>query len=384
MRIIQIRTYLFDPGAAKNLLFCRVDTDEGVHGWGEAYVVSGKEKAVEAYIHGMAPYVIGRNPFQIKHTGQVMFDDWATKRSSPDLYAAWSAIEIALWDVLGKKLGQPVYNLLGGPSRQNIRLYANGWRQGAETIDEVVDKAAKVVEMGFTAMKFDPFPGPWRQFITRRDEDHAVEMVRQVRGAVGPMVDLLIEVHRRLAPMHAIRIAKRIEEFKPFWYEEPCLSDNIDLVARVRREIGLPVVTGETLHTKSDFREVFEKQAADIINPDSCGCGGILALLEIAAMAEPYAVAVAPHNYNGTAIGLAATAHVSAVATNFLIAECFLNHMDACDEITTKPLKIVDGFLELSTEPGLGIDLDVARLEKRPFRENKKEIRQYWEESPRQ
>jgi len=384
MKITGVKTYLFDPGTAKNLLFCRVDTDEGIHGWGEGYVVAGKEKAVEAYIQGMAPHLIGRGPFNIKHTGQVMFDDFVTKRSSPDFYCAWSAIEIALWDIVGKKLGQPIYNLLGGPSREKIRVYANGWRQGAKTIDEVAERAARVVQSGFSAMKFDPFPGPWRQFISRKDEDHAVETVRRVREAVGPDVDLLVEVHRRLAPMHAIRVARRMEEFNPFWYEEPCLSDNIDLVAQAKREIRIPVVTGEALHTKADFKEVFERQAADIINPDSCGCGGILALLEIAAMAEPYAVAVSPHNYNGTAIGLAATAHISAVATNFLIAECFLNLKPACDEIMVKPLEVENGFVELPTEPGLGIDIDVAKLERRPFREPKKEIRHYWEEYPRQ
>lgn len=384
MKINSIKSYTFDPGAGKNLLFCRVDTDEGIHGWGEAYVALGKERAVESYINSMAPFILGRSPFVIKHTGQVLFDDFVTRRGSPDFYAAWAAIEIALWDIVGKKLGQPVYNLLGGPSREKIRLYANGWRQGSRTPQEAAERAVKVVEMGFTAMKFDPFPGPWRTFISRKDEDQAVETVRAVREAVGPEVDLLIEVHRRLAPMHAVRVACRMEEFNPFWYEEPCLSDNIDLVAAARREIRMPVVTGEALHTKADFKDVFEKQAADIINPDSCACGGILGLLEIAAMAEPYAVAVSPHNYNGTAIGLAATAHISAVATNFLIAECFLNIKPACDEIMATPPKIENGFLELPTAPGLGIEIDEQKVLKRPAREPQKEIRQYWEEFPRQ
>lgn len=384
MKITGIKTYLFYPGTAKNLLFCRVDTEEGIHGWGEAYVGAGKEKAVEAYINGMAPHILGRSPFNIKHTGQALYDDFVTKRGTPDFYAAWSAIEIAMWDVVGKKLGQPIHNLLGGRSREKVRVYANGWKRGAKTIDEIALRAAKVKEMGFTAMKFDPFPGPFRQIIDRKDEDYAVESVRRVREAVGPGVDILVEVHRRLAPMHAIRVARRIEELNPFWFEEPCTSDNVDLVAEVKRAIRIPVVTGEALHNKTGFKEVFAKQAADIINPDVCACGGILGILEIAAMAEPHAVALAPHNYNGTAIGLAATAQASAIATNFLIAECFLNLKPACDEIMVKPPTIDHGFLELPTEPGLGIDIDVAQLEKRPFHEPSQNIRQYWEEFPKQ
>jgi galactonate dehydratase len=384
MKITKIKTYLFYPGIAKNLLFCRVDTDEGLHGWGEAYVGPGKEKAVEAYINSMALHVIGRSPFNIKHTGRIMYDDFVTKRGTPDMYAAWSAIEIALWDIVGKKLGEPVYNLLGGRSREKIRLYANGWRRGAKTIDEIVERAMKVKAMDFTAMKFDPFPGPYRAIIDRKDEDHAVAAVRRVREAVGPEMDIMVEVHRRLAPMHAIRVARRIEEFNPFWFEEPCTSDNVDLVVQVKRAINIPVVTGEALHSKAQFKEVFEKQAADIINPDSCACSGILGLLEIAAMAEPYAIAVSPHNYNGTAIGLMATAQICAVVTNFLIAECFVNLKPACDEIMVQPPKIDHGFLELPSGPGLGIDIDVAKLEKRPFKEPSKEMRQYWEEFPKQ
>ena len=141
-------------------------------------------------------------------------------------------------------------------------------------------------------------------------------------------MDILVEMHRRLAPMHARRIGREIEQYRPFWYEEPVLAENIDALAAVKRDVNIPIVTGEELYTKFEFREVFEKQAADILNPDVCNVGGILELKEIAAMAEPYYVVVSPHNFNSTTLGLAATIQVSAAIPNFLITEYFVNLED--------------------------------------------------------
>jgi len=389
MKITSITPYLFFPGQGKNLLLCRVETDEGIYGWGEAYVVQGKEKAVEAYINGMAPYMIGRSPFDIKHSGTAMFDDFAIRRSSCDFYSAWSAIEIALWDIVGKACNQPVYNLLGGRCREKIRVYANGWWGGAQTVEEVAERALKVKEMGFTAMKWDPFKGYWRTYITKKQEDYAVECVKAVREAVGPDVDLLIEVHRRLSPWHAAHFSKRIEEYNPFWIEEPCLADNLDLVVEAKKGISAPVVTGETLYSKYDFIPVFEKRAAEIINPDICVCNGILGMVEIAAMADPYNILVSPHNYNSTLIGMAAMVHMSAVIPNFLIGEMFLTMQEGSDAIAVNPLKVKDGFIELPTAPGLGVDVNMEELLKRPYKvfERKfpfKGAAQYYDEFPRE
>ena len=179
--------------------------------------------------------------------------------------------------------------------------------------------------MGFTAAKFDPFPGPWRTFVDRRDEDFAIDYVRAMRQALGADFELLIEAHRRFSPAHAIRIGHRLAEFGIDWYEEPCLSENIDLVAEVRRAVPIPIVTGEAIYTKEAFFECLAKRAADILNPDICVVGGITAMLDIAAMAQPQAVVMAPHNYNSTLAGLAATVHLSAVIPNFRIAEYFVN-----------------------------------------------------------
>lgn len=383
MKISRIQTYLFYPGAAKNLLFCRIETTDGVYGWGEAYVGKSKEKVVDAFINAIAPSLIGREVFNIRHMKTVLFDDWVQRRGSVDFYSAMSAIEIALWDIVGKYTNQPVYNLLGGRHRQRIRLYANGWWKGANTIEETVKRAAYLKELGYNAIKWDPFTGPWRYYITQETEDAAVENVRAVREALGPDIDLMVEMHRRLSPYQAIHFAKRIEEFDPFVIEEPCLSDNIDLVVQAKKSIKSRLVTGETCYTKSEFKNIFEKGAADIINPEICICGGITGLLDLAVMAEPYNITLSPHNYNSTIIGLSATLHVSAVIPNFNIAEIFVNLKPGCDAIDIKPIKIDQGFAELPTEPGLGIDIDIEALKKRPYHEFEPiELLQYYMEYP--
>jgi len=230
--------------------------------------------------------------------------------------------------------------------------------------------AVAAVKQGFTALKFDPFPGSWRLYIPKEEERTAVENVRAVRDAVGPNIDILVEVHRRLAPMHAIRVARMMEEYKPFWFEEPCPAENVEALAEVRRSINIPVVTGEALYTKAQFREVFEKRAADIINPDICNTGGILELKEIAAMAEPYFVVVSPHGWNSTGVGLAASLQVCANIPNFLIFEYALGFEPMLKDILVKPFELKNGYIDLPTAPGLGVEVReeaLARWAYKPF-----------------
>lgn len=383
MRITDVKTFFVDPGTNKNWLFVRVETDEGISGWGESYTIWDRDRSIEAYINHMKRYLIDRSPFNIKHFIQVMYDDYAARRSTMDYFCAISSMEQALWDIVGKKLNAPVYNLLGGACRDKIRVYANYWYGSASTPEEFAEKAVETIRSGFTALKFDPFPGPWRSHISTQDEKAAVEVVGTVREAVGSDIDLLIEVHRRLSPLHAVRVARMMEEFDIFWYEEPVPADNIEALAEVREKINSPVVTGETLYTKAAFRQVFEKRAADIINPDVCNCGGILELKEIAAMAEPYYVVVAPHNFNSTTIGLAATLNVSACIPNFLITEYFVNFKPRGDEISVNPFKVENGYISIPQGPGLGLELDEAAMARYPYREfAKRNIRQYYEEGP--
>ena len=383
MKISDIRYHLVNPGKGKNLCFVRIDTDEGIHGWGECYTQADRDIQVTTHIDKLKRYLVGRDPTNIKHFIQIVFDDFAGRRGAMDLWCAVSGLEQAMWDITGKVCGVPIHKLLGGPVRERIRVYANGWGGGGWDSGIIAERASEVVEQGFTALKFDPIPGPWRTFVDKKVENQTVENVRAVRQAVGQDVDILVEMHRRLAPMHAIRIARHIEEYEPFWYEEPVLAENIDALAAAKREIRIPVVTGEELYTKFEFREVFEKQAADIINPDVCNVGGILELKEIGAMAEPYFVAVSPHNYNSTALGLAATMQVSATMPNFLITEYFLNLEDFGKDITVDPFEVNNGYIELPETPGLGIEIDESSLAKYPYQEfPPRAIRQFRDEGP--
>jgi len=369
VKVTGVRTFTVHPQVGKNLLFVKVETDEGIHGWGESYTQSDRDTAVEEHIRKLARYLDGWNPFEVKRFTNMAYEDWATKRGGLDFYSAVSGIEHAFWDIIGKRLQQPVYNLLGGPCREKIRVYANGWAGRMDTLDGLAANAKAAVSRGWNALKFDPFPGPWRLYITREQEQLAVERVRAVREAVGPDVDILVEVHRRLSPMHAVRVARMMEKYDPFWFEEPVPEENRDALAEVRRSIHIPVVTGECIYTKAGFREVLEKRAADILNPDVCNTGGILELKEIAAMAEPYYVQVSPHGYNSTTVGLAASLQVSAVMTNFLIMEYPLGFERLGFEIAVNPLRVENGLIQLPRAPGLGVELDEERLREHSYRE---------------
>ena len=368
MKVTGVKPFLVDPGSHKHWLFVKVETDEGLHGWGECYTQLDRDRSIELYVQQLGRYLAGRSPFDIKHFTYTAYTDFGGKRGSMDLFCAISGIEQALWDIVGKAAGQPVYRLLGGALRARIRVYANGWARGDDPAT-VAAQAQAVVTKGFTALKFDPFPGPWRAFIDGKQERLAVEKVKAVREAVGPEVDILVEVHRRLAPVHAVRVARLMEPYAPFWYEEPVSVRDLGGLVEAKRAITLPVVTGEEIYTKTEFREVLERRAADILNPDVCNCGGILELREIAAMAEPYHIAVSPHNYNSTTVGLAATLHAAAGMPNFLITEYFVNFEAMGAAIARSPFRVEQSHIALPTAPGLGIDLDEAALARHPYRE---------------
>jgi len=370
VKVTGIKTYLLQPERAKTVLFVKVTTDAGIHGWGEVYTVTGRETALEHLTQEFGAYLVGRDPLHIKHFTQVMYRDVAIKRGSMDFYSAVSGLEIALWDIAGKHFATPVYNLLGGPCRGSLRVYGQPSGEPGDANDAATwgQRTANTVARGYTAVKFDPFPGPWQPHISRAAEDVAISRVAAIREAVGPRIDLLIEVHRRLSPANAIRVAHEIARYQPFWYEEPTPAENLDATAEVRRKIDIPVVAGEALYTKNEFRHVFEKQAADIINPDVCNVGGLLELKEIAAMAEPYVVAVAPHGNNSTTVGLAASLQVAACIPNFLIMEYPLTWEPVANEIAINPFKVENGAIALPTAPGIGIDLDEAALARYPYR----------------
>ena len=364
MKITDIETFVVHPPQGKNMLFVKLTTDNGIAGWGEAYTQTDRDTAAIAHIEQLGRYLEGRDPFNIRHWMNIAYEDFATKRGGMDLWCALSGIEIAMWDIVGKAVDQPVYNLLGGPVRPAIRLYANAWYGGAKTLEEWALAAKETTDKGFTALKFDPLPGPWRAYPNYGELEEAAAVVGAVRDAVGGEVELLIEIHRRLAPMNSIRFAHMIERYRPYWYEEPNPSEHVPALREVRDATDIPVVTGEALYTREEFRDVIDQRAVDILNPDICICGGILELVQIADMAAPHYMAVSPHGNNSTAVGLAAALQASAVMPNFLIYEYFVHNQEICDDISVKPLVPSGSYMELPTDPGIGIELDESKFAK--------------------
>ena len=363
MKITAVKCYAIDPGfRSRTWLFVKVETDAGLHGWGEAYTLRGRDSAIVGQIEELGAATLGRSPFDIKQFTRSVHDDFAQRRASFELYCAQSGIEQALWDIVGKACGQPVYKLMGGACREKLRVYANGWSDHCDAPADYARAAAAVVAHGYTAIKLSPLPGAWRTHVPKAHEDHVLAVVRAVRDAVGPDVDILLDLLRRLAPASAIRLGRALEDCGLYWYEEPCSAENIAALAEVRRAVNIPIVSGETLYGKAGFLPLLEARAVDIINPDVCNVGGILEMKEIAAMAEPHFVAVSPHNFNSTTVALAATVHAGAAMPNFTLTEYYLPFADFAEKICPGQLRPVKGLIALPEQPGLGIDFDEALL----------------------
>jgi galactonate dehydratase len=362
MRISGIETFVCHANW-RNFVFVRVDTDEGLHGWGEA-TLEGKEQTVVTAIDELARYLVGQDPAQIERHYQYMYEA-AFWRGGPVLNSAIAGVDQALWDIKGKALGVPVYELLGGAARDRIRYYANGWFHGAQGIDAIAAAAKVAVANGATALKWDPF-GSESLFISTAAIHAAVDCVAAVREAVGPTIDLLIEVHGRLSPANAIRVAKQIEQYDPFFYEEPVRPESMEELALVARATSIPIASGERAFSKHDFRPMFEQQAVAYCQPDPCHAGGITEMKKIAAMAEAYHVGFAPHNPNGP-VATRVCQHLAAACPNFTILEWMPQDVDWRDAAMGGPFATEGGTMPLPEGPGLGIELDLDVLREHPY-----------------
>jgi len=369
MKITDLRVFQTQGGHA-NWTFVKLYTDSGLTGVGEASLERNDEVVVKA-LETFRDFLVGQDPFQIEYIWNALYKQ-TFKYGQLIILTALSGIEQALWDIKGKALGVPVYELLGGKLRDKARAYANAWAfqkvvtsmTAEDTPDSIAQNALKMVDKGFTAMKWDPFR-EGGQVIQRSEEEFALACVKAVREAVGPSVDILIECHGRFNMHSAIRIAHKLEPYDPFFYEEPIPPDNLDALAALQRSINLPIATGERLYTRWEFRPLFEKNAAQIIQPDICNVGGIWELRKIAAMAEAYYVSVQPHNSNGP-VQTIASLHLDASIPNFVFQEFFYPYLDMYNEILTEPIIYKDGYLEIPTSPGLGTDIREDVIRKRP------------------
>ena len=339
----------------RNLSIVKVRTDDGLVGLGEVRMVNYTQALLGYLQHAIPTHVLGSDPFDIEALVQRM---WRAdyERVGGIVMSGISAIEIACWDIVGKATSQPVYRLLGGAVRDRIKAYANGWYTVERTPAEFHEAARRVIARGYRALKLDPF-GSGAYELSPRERRHALALVEGVRDAIGPDSELLVEMHGRFTPATAISIARELERFNPSWIEEPVPPENLKALAKVAAHVQIPVATGERIHVRHEFRELFELQAADIVQPDITTVGGLLESKKIAAWADSHFVLVAPHNVGGP-ISTAAALHLAACTTNFKIQEHFNDFTEAfVKESATGNPEVVDGYFGLPQGPGLGLTL---------------------------
>ncbi len=312
-------------------------------------------------------YVLGQDPFEVERLVQTMFrGDFG--RAGEIVMTGIALLEVACWDIMGKALNQPVYRLLGGAVRDKIKAYANGWYTVERSPEEFHKAAQAAVAKGYQALKFDPFGAGFYE-LERSEKNRVIALVEAVRDAVGPEVEILVEMHGRFNPATAIEMARELAPFKPGWYEEPVPPENLAALKKVAEAVaplGIPVATGERLHTPYEYRELFELQAADILQPDISHFGGLLNTKKLAAWAEAYYILVAPHNVGGP-VSTAAALHLAACTPNFKIQEHFNDFADSyvLDAAPGLP-KVIDGYFALPQGPGLGVTLDEAVIAAHP------------------
>ncbi len=279
--------------------------------------------------------------------------------------AAVSAIEVACWDIRGKAVGKPVHELLGGRIRERIRVYANGWYRAERTPEAFAARAREVVASGYTALKFDPFGAGWR-VQDRSEEELSVDIVAAVREAVGPGIDLMIEAHCRFGASTALRIADRLAAYHPAWLEEPVAHHHLGSMIEVARRSPIPIATGESLTSLSQFADLLSHDAVHILQPEPLYLGGLWRTQQLAAMADAAYAVIAPHSAQGP-ICSAISMQLGGSVPNFYIQESF-DEFNApwSREIVDDPVLPTSGYIEVSTRPGLGIDLDWERLAEHP------------------
>ena len=362
MKVTDIKTFVVDCFRT-NWVFVKVYTDQGIDGVGEA-TLEYKEKALVGAVEHIRDYLVGKNPLQIERHWHDIYRD-AYWRGGAVLMSALSAVEIALWDILGKSLGVPVYQLLGGRANDKVRIYVNGWFSGAKKPEEFAACAKSAMERGVTALKWDPF-GKAYLTLSNAELDNALACVSAVREAVGNRVDLLIEGHGRFDVPTGIRIAKELEQFRPMWFEEPVPPDNLEALKAVRDKSPVPISAGERLYTMKDYKELFELRAADYIQPDISHAGGIMELKKIAAVADTYYIPFAPHNPSGP-VANAATLQLAACCPNFNILEIMYSDVVWRADVTNESLYYENGYITIPDKPGLGIELNEEACQAHPY-----------------
>ena len=365
MKITEVKTFRMAAQPHKsdtnNWVFIKIYTDSGIHGTGEASL-QYKDLALMAEIEDFSKFLIGKDPFRIEYIWTSLYRRVTWTGGSVTM-SAISAIDLALWDIKGKALGVPVYELLGGRVRDAVPVYANGWFEGLETGDEHAQAALETVGQGYPCLKFYPFIG---EYVTSPERiAKGIELVKSVREAVGPNVQIGIDVRARLDFWSSLQVAEELIPFKVSWMEEPIQFDNPGLMGEFARKVRVPVSTGEQLYNRWDFQPLLDEKSIAIIQPDICHAGGISELRRIASAAETQYVSVAPHNSNGP-ISTVASLHLDMNIPNCFKQEIFVSFLEKYDAILTNSIPIDDGFAIPPVGPGWGTDIDEDAMKEFP------------------
>ncbi|MFD9547939.1 mandelate racemase/muconate lactonizing enzyme family protein [Nocardia salmonicida] len=337
----------------RNLTYVVVHTDDGLTGVGETRML-GHTDALRGYLNeAMSNHILGSDPMAVEDLVQRMkYGDYG--RTGEIVMSGIACVETACWDIRGQALGVPVWQLLGGAVTDRVKAYANGWYTTERTPQDYADAARKVVARGYRALKIDPF-GNGRFELPHAETLQSIELIEAVRDAVGPEVELMVEMHGRFSPATAIRLARELEPFRPEWIEEPVPPENLKALAKVAAATTLPIATGERIHDRIEFRELFESQAADIIQPDLGHIGGIGEARKLAATAETHYVLIAPHNVGGPVL-TAASLQVGLCTPNFKVLEHFNDFADEhLSHVVEGAPEVIDGYFHRSERPGLGV-----------------------------
>lgn len=365
LKIVDIRVTVV--GAPwRELVFLELLTDDGLVGLGEVRMVNKTETLV-ACIRELAPrYVVGSDPFDVERlTWNVQRAEYG--RPGEVTQSALGAFDVACWDLMGQSLGVPVWKLLGGKFRERVPAYANGWYQAEREPAKIAALARTVAKRGYRALKLDPF-GAASAELPSADRRRAESIVAAVREAVGPDVQILIEMHGRFTPATAIRVAAMLERYDPEWIEEPVPPEDAAALARVRDATRIPIATGERAHTIGDIRPFIEEGIADVVQIDLTHFGGFLGVKRVAGWAEAHYLLMAPHNVCGP-VGTMANVHLGIATPNYKILEHFNDFADPwvqelVDDAPT--VSVEDGCFALPTRPGLGVTLNRAACEAHP------------------
>lgn len=367
MKITKLESFLANAGM-RNFLFVRLRTDCGITGIGEASL-EWQEQTVRTFLHEFLEehYVIGANPFDVEATvGRMIRDQY---QGGATAMTAISGVEIAMWDIIAKDCGKPLYQLLGGRCHESLPAYANGWYGGARSPEDYAERAKNVVNKGYTALKLDPFGVAWKE-LSRAGLERVMRILDAIRMAVGDEIGLMIEGHGRFNVETAVEIARALAPYHLAWFEEPISPDQVDLLTEIKSKTSIRIAAGERLYTLPEFYRLISKRAADIVQMDIAHCGGVLMSKKIASIAMAQELTVSPHCSIGP-VALAAALHFDFSTPNCNIQEAF-GEFDAPwrDALVQGWNPIRQGAFHLSDRPGLGLELDESEILRHPYVKN--------------